>query len=124
MLAEPMPKNRVLEEANLKNGQPFAEKVSGCAYSAAAAVFVAKGLHLTKPAPLDVSLCPQPVTDHQEQFYQRSIALSWHHPRLGYRRIRAVLAREGWTVSRKQVPCIRRREGLKVRSKLNKIPRR
>ncbi|MBT5327591.1 MAG: transposase [Gemmatimonadetes bacterium] len=57
------------------------------------------------------------MTDHQEQLYQRIIALSWHHPRYGYRRIRALLAGEGWTVSRKQVQRIRRREGLKVRSK-------
>ena len=67
---------------------------------------------------------PKPLTDHQEQLYQRIIALSWHHPRYGYRRIRALLAREGWTVSRKQVQRIRRREGLKVRSKPKKIPRR
>ena len=52
------------------------------------------------------------------------IALSWHHPRYGYRRIRALLAREGWQVSRKQVQRIRRREGLKVREKPKKIPRR
>ena len=52
------------------------------------------------------------------------IALSWHHPRYGYRRIRALLAREGWQVSRKQVQRIRRREGLKVRAKPKKIPRR
>ena len=67
---------------------------------------------------------PKPLADHQEQLYQRIIALSWHHPRYGYRRIRALLAREGWTVSRKQVQRIRRREGLKVRSKPKKIPRR
>ena len=47
---------------------------------------------------------PKPLTDHQEQLYQRIIALSWHHPRYGYRRIRALLAREGWTVSRKPKP--------------------
>ena len=35
-----------------------------------------------------------------------------------------MLAREGWTVSRKQVQRIRRREGLKIRSKSMKIPRR
>ena len=66
---------------------------------------------------------PKPLTDRQEQLYQRIISLSWHHPRYGYRRIRALLAREGWTVSRKQVQRIRRREGLKVRSKPKKITR-
>lgn len=53
----------------------------------------------------------KPLTDRQEQLYQRILALSWHHPRYGYRRIRALLAREGWMVSRKQVQRIRRREG-------------
>jgi putative transposase len=64
------------------------------------------------------------LTDRKEQLYQRIIALSWHYPRYGYRRIRALLAREGWMVSRKQVQRIRRREGLKVRPKPKKIPRR
>ena len=67
---------------------------------------------------------PKPLTVRQEQLYQRIITLSWHHPRYGYRRICALLAREGWTVSRKQVQRIRRREGLKVRPKPKKIPRR
>jgi len=57
---------------------------------------------------------PKPLTGCQEQLYQQIIALSWPYPRYGYRRIRALLAREGWTVSRKQVQRIRRREGLKV----------
>ncbi|MFL2541392.1 MAG: IS3 family transposase [Candidatus Latescibacterota bacterium] len=43
------------------------------------------------------------MTDHQEKLYQRIIALSWHHPRYGYRRIRTLLAREGRTVSRSKV---------------------
>ena len=45
MLAESMLENRVLKEVNSKNGKPFAEKVSGCACSAAAAVLGAKGVH-------------------------------------------------------------------------------
>ena len=39
------------------------------------------------------------------------VALSWQHPRYGYRRIRALLAQEGWSVSRKQVQRVRRKEG-------------
>ena len=38
-------------------------------------------------------------------------------------RIRALLAREGWSVSCKQVQRIRREEGLKVRPKPKRIPR-
>ena len=49
--------------------------------------------------------------------------MSWQYPRYGYRRIRALLAREGWSVSRKQVQRIRRKEGLKVRPKPKRIPR-
>ena len=59
----------------------------------------------------------------QVQLHQRIVALSWQYPRYGYRRIRAVLEREGWSVSRKQVQRIRRKEGLKVRPKPQHIPR-
>ena len=59
----------------------------------------------------------------QVQLHQRIVALSWQHPRYGYRRIRALLAQEGWSVSRKQVQRIRRKEGLKVRPKPKRIPR-
>ena len=61
---------------------------------------------------------PQPV-----QLHQRIVSLSWQYPRYGYRRIRAVLEREGWSVSRKQVQRIRRKEGLKVHPKPQRIPR-
>ena len=46
----------------------------------------------------------------QVQLHQRIVSLSWQYPRYGYRRIRAVLEREGWSVSRKQVQRIRRKE--------------
>ena len=67
--------------------------------------------------------CSRPPTDRQQQLHERIVALSWQCPRYGYRRIRALLAAEGWTVSRKQVQRIRRREGLKVCPRLKKIPR-
>ena len=59
----------------------------------------------------------------QVQLHQRIVSLSWQYPRYGYRRIRAVLEREGWSVSRKQVQRIRRKEGLKVHPKLQRISR-
>ena len=65
----------------------------------------------------------QPPLPKQIQLHQRIVALSWHHPRYDYRRIRALLAQEGWSVSRKQVQRIRRTEGLKVRPKPQRIPR-
>ena len=41
--------------------------------------------------------------------------MSWEHPRYGYRRIRALLVKEGWTTSRKFVQAVRRSEGLQVK---------
>ena len=63
-----------------------------------------------------------PLPQHV-QLHQRIVSLSWQYPRYGYRRIRAVLEREGWSVSRKQVQRIRRKEGLKVHPKPQRIPR-
>ena len=65
----------------------------------------------------------QPPRPRQVQLQERIVALSWQYPRYGYRRIRALLAREGWSVSRKQVQRIRRKEGLKVRPKPQRISR-
>jgi len=65
----------------------------------------------------------KPLLPKQVQLHQRIVALSWQYPRYGYRRIRALLAQEGWSVSRKQVQRIRRKEGLKVRPKPQRIPR-
>jgi transposase InsO family protein len=67
---------------------------------------------------------PKVPTPYQQQLYTRIVALSWQHPRYGYRRIRALLVQEGFQVSRKQVQRVRRSEGLKVRSKPKRIPRR
>ena len=64
---------------------------------------------------------PKPATAHQERLHQRIVALSWAHPRYGYRRIRVLLGREGWMVSRKQVQHIRRQEGLKVQPKPKRL---
>ena len=66
----------------------------------------------------------KPLAPKQIQLHQRIVALSWQHPRYGYRRIRALLAQEGWSVSRKQVQRVRRKEGLKVRPKPQRIPRK
>ena len=48
---------------------------------------------------------------------RRIVWLSKKYPRYGYRRIRALLEREGWKASRKFVQRIRRLEGLGVSGK-------
>mgnify|MGYP000111284910 CR=1 FL=1 len=65
----------------------------------------------------------KPLAPKQIQLHQRIVVLSWQHPRYGYRRIRVLVAQEDWSVSRKQVQRVRRKEGLKVRPKPQRIPR-
>jgi transposase InsO family protein len=45
---------------------------------------------------------------------KRIHALAKQYPRYGYRRIHALLVREGWRVNRKRVQRLWRAEGLKV----------
>ena len=54
---------------------------------------------------------------------ERIVTLSWEHPRYGYRRIRALLVKEGWTTSRKFVQAVRRSEGLQVKPPKKRRPR-
>ncbi len=51
------------------------------------------------------------------------VTLSWKYPRYGYRRIRALLVKEGWTTSRKFVQAVRRAEGLQVKRTKKRSPR-
>jgi hypothetical protein len=53
----------------------------------------------------------RPPTEHRSRLVTRIHALSAAHPRFGFRRIVALLRREGWSVSRKQVQRVRRAEG-------------
>jgi putative transposase len=50
----------------------------------------------------------------EEELSLRIRALARENPRYGYRRIRALLQREGWSVNLKRVHRLWRREGLKV----------
>lgn len=62
-------------------------------------------------------------TEKKQRLRSRIIALSIKHSRYGYRRIRALLAQEGWQISRKQVQRVRREEGLQVKPKPRRRPR-
>jgi putative transposase len=55
----------------------------------------------------------QPEKD--KALVKRMRELSRQHPRYGYRRITALLRREGFKVNRKRVQRLWRQEGLKVR---------
>jgi putative transposase len=56
----------------------------------------------------------------QRRLIERMHELSRSHPRYGYRRIWAMLRREGWRVNRKRVQRLWRLEGLKVPAKARK----
>jgi putative transposase len=51
------------------------------------------------------------------------VALSQQHPRYGYRRITALLRREGWNVNPKRVQRVRRQEGFQVSKGQRKMRR-
>lgn len=72
------------------------------------------------------SLRYQPVVrDEQVALARRIEELAGTHPRYGYRRIWALLDREGWTVNKKAVRRIYRELGLKVaQPRANPKPRR
>jgi putative transposase len=52
--------------------------------------------------------------EREEELLLRIRELAREAPRFGYRRIKALLVREGWSVNRKRVHRLWRREGLKV----------
>ena len=58
---------------------------------------------------------PKQASKKAQRLAERIVTLSWEHPRYGYRRIRALLVKEGWTTSRKFVQAVRRLEGLQVK---------
>jgi len=52
--------------------------------------------------------------EREEELLLRIRTLARENPRYGYRRIKALLVREGWSVNLKRVHRLWRREGLKV----------
>lgn len=54
---------------------------------------------------------------------QEITALSWKHPRYGYRRIAALLRREGRRINPKRVQRVRRVEGLQVKKRQRRTRR-
>src|SRR3954467_12481905 len=81
----------------------------------------APGLDMARSGPRD-----QPVRREQQAALARRIEeVAGAHPRYGYRRIWALLDREGWTVNKKAVRRLYRQSGLKVATpRANPKPRR
>ena len=58
---------------------------------------------------------PKQASKKAQRLTERIVTLSWEHPCYGYRRIRALLVKEGWATSRKFVQAVRRSEGLQIK---------
>lgn len=60
----------------------------------------------------------------EQQMERRLRELSEEHPRYGYRRIAALLRREGWKVGKRHIQRLRRAAGLRVPPSKRKVVRR
>ena len=63
-------------------------------------------------------------TAREQQLEQRMRELSEENPRYGYRRIAAMLRREGWRVGKRHIQRLRRAAGLRVPPSRRKVVRR
>jgi putative transposase len=59
-------------------------------------------------------------SDRDRALLERMVTLSWENPRYGYRRVWALLRREGWQLNKKRVHRLWRKEGFKVPEKQHK----
>jgi transposase InsO family protein len=65
-------------------------------------------------------LAPKNPKEEEQRLVARMLELVRLHPRYGYRRVWALLRREGWRVNRKRIHRLWRRQGLKVPRKQRK----
>jgi putative transposase len=63
------------------------------------------------------------VSLESRQMHGQIVRLSQDHPRYGYRRVMALLRREGHEINAKRVQRVRRKEGLQVSRKQRKLRR-
>lgn len=64
------------------------------------------------------------ISEQEQRWIRRMRELSESYPRYGYRRICALLRREGWQVGRRHIQRLRRQEGLRVPPTKRKRERR
>ena len=62
-------------------------------------------------------------SEERRRMQTRIVELSQQHPRYGYRRVTALLRRDGNELNAKRVQRIRRREGLQVRKRQRRMKR-
>jgi putative transposase len=75
-----------------------------------------------RPAQIEPALRGRKA-EKDRRLAERMVRLSRENPRYGYRRVWALLRREGWQVNKKRVHRLWREEGLKVPEKQHKRQR-
>jgi putative transposase len=63
------------------------------------------------------------MSPESRRFQKQIVSLSQEHPRYGYRRVTALLRREGQEINPKRVQRVRRKEGLQVSRRQRKLRR-
>ena len=63
------------------------------------------------------------MSTESRSFQKQIVSLSQDHPRYGYRRVTALLRRDGHEINAKRVQRVRSKEGLQVRRKQRKLRR-
>jgi len=63
------------------------------------------------------------MSSESRAFQRQIVGLSQEHPRYGYRRVTALLRREGHEINAKRVQRVRRKEGLQVSRRQRKLRR-
>jgi putative transposase len=66
---------------------------------------------------------PSAQSEESRQTHEEIVQLSQDHPRYGYRRVTAVLRRQGHEINAKRVQRVRRKEGLQVSRRQRKLRR-
>lgn len=66
---------------------------------------------------------PRQMSKRSQELKQLALKLSGDHPRYGYRRITALMRREGHEINAKRVQRLRREEGLQVRKRQRRMRR-
>ena len=89
------------------------EEGRGCAAQACRAMGLARSSYYRAGSP----------SAESRKTHQQIVALSEKHPRYGYRRITALLRREGMEINAKRVQRVRRQEALQVSRKQRRMKR-
>jgi|SRR5215216_3011043 len=103
----------ILKEVSRETSEPDSEEGCRRARSAATGDLRASGVRVIVQSRSSQRYEGRKA-DRERDLLKRMIELSRKNPRYGYRRVWAMLRREGWPVNKKRVHRLWRKEGLKI----------